>query len=83
MSASATSATPSTPRCGGAPLRAIEEWMGNRCYKTDRIYADCATDPSHGSRWVEHVFGSMPDPAAGGLGASTPQRRVTSPQVEL
>jgi integrase len=41
----------------GAPLRAIQEWMGHRDYKTTSIYADHAPDPSNGRRWAEAAFG--------------------------
>jgi integrase len=37
----------------GAPLRAIQEWMGHRDYKTTSIYADYSPDPSQGARWAE------------------------------
>ena len=42
----------------GAPLRAIQEWMGHRDYKTTSIYADYAPDPSQGARWAEAAFGA-------------------------
>jgi integrase len=32
----------------GAPLRAIQEWMGHRDYKTTLIYADYAPDATQG-----------------------------------
>ncbi len=41
----------------GAPLRAIQEWMGHRDHKTTQIYADYAPDPSHGRKWAERAFG--------------------------
>lgn len=40
----------------GAPLRAIQEWMGHRDYKTTEIYADYAPDPSQGNVWAQHAF---------------------------
>ncbi len=50
----------------GAPLRAIQEWMGHRDYKTTSIYADHAPDPSNGRRWAEAAFGES------GMKAETP-----------
>ena len=41
----------------GAPLRAIQEWMGHRDYKTTSLYADYAPDPSQGAAWAEAAFG--------------------------
>jgi integrase len=35
----------------GAPLRAIQEWMGHAQYTTIEIYADYAPDPSQGGAW--------------------------------
>jgi site-specific recombinase XerD len=42
----------------GAPLRAIQEWMGHCDYTTTLIYADYAPDPSQGTVWAERAFGS-------------------------
>jgi integrase len=42
----------------GAPLRAIQEWMGHRDYTTTLVYADYAPDPSQGTAWAERAFGS-------------------------
>lgn len=41
----------------GAPLRAIQEWMGHRDYKTTSIYADYAPDPTQGATWAARAFG--------------------------
>ena len=41
----------------GAPLRAIQEWMGHCDYATTLIYADYAPDPSQGTVWAERAFG--------------------------
>jgi hypothetical protein len=46
----------------GAPLRAIQEWMGHSNYQTTLAYADYAPDPSHGTAWAERAFGSRPNP---------------------
>jgi integrase len=40
----------------GAPLRAIQEWMGHRDYTTTLIYADYAPDPSQGTAWAQRAF---------------------------
>jgi integrase len=42
----------------GAPLRAIQEWMGHGDYKTTSIYADFAPDQSNGRLWAAAAFGS-------------------------
>ena len=47
----------------GAPLRAIQEWMGHCDYTTTLIYADYAPDPSQGTAWAERAFGLGIDPA--------------------
>ena len=41
----------------GAPLRALQEWMGHSDYKTTSLYADFAPDPSQGAAWAEAAFG--------------------------
>jgi integrase len=41
-----------------APLRALQEWMGHRDYKTTSLYADFAPDPSQGALWAEAAFGA-------------------------
>lgn len=40
----------------GAPLRAIQEWMGHSDYRTTSIYADYALDPHEGARFAEKAF---------------------------
>lgn len=42
----------------GAPLRAIQEWMGHADAKTTEIYRHYAPDPTHGAAFVERAFGS-------------------------
>jgi integrase len=44
----------------GAPLRAIQEWMGHRSSQTTEIYADYAPDSSMGAVWAERAFMSTP-----------------------
>jgi integrase len=50
----------------GAPLRAIQEWMGHRDSRTTSLYADYAPDPSNGAGWAARAFatGSADDTAA-------------------
>lgn len=43
----------------GAPLRAIQEWMGHADAKTTEIYAHYAPDPSHGMAFAERAFGAV------------------------
>jgi integrase len=42
----------------GAPLRAIQEWMGHADAKTTEIYRHYAPDPTHGAAFVERAFGN-------------------------
>ena len=42
----------------GAPLRAIQEWMGHCDYQTTLVYADYAPDPSQGTVWSQRAFGA-------------------------
>jgi integrase len=53
----------------GAPLRAIQGWMGHRDYRTTSIYSDFAPDQSNGRRWAAAAFGAQAgaDVAAIGL----------------
>jgi integrase len=46
----------------GAPLRAIQEWMGHSNYQTTLVYADYAPDPTQGTAWAERAFGSSTSP---------------------
>jgi integrase len=41
----------------GAPLRAIQEWMGHSDQRTTLIYADYAPDLTQGAMWVGRAFG--------------------------
>ena len=50
----------------GAPLRAIQEWMGHRDYKTTLVYADYAPDSSQGRVFAEKAFRATNDPAEQG-----------------
>jgi integrase len=40
----------------GAPLRAIQEWMGHADAKTTEIYRHYAPDPTNGAQLVERAF---------------------------
>jgi integrase len=41
----------------GAPLRAIQEWVGHADAETTEIYRHYAPDPTHGAALVERAFG--------------------------
>jgi integrase len=49
----------------GAPLRAIQEWMGHADYRTTSIYADYAPDPTGGARYAAAAFGPAPGAGSG------------------
>jgi integrase len=50
----------------GAPLRAIQEWMGHQDSRTTSLYADYAPDPSNGVSWARRAFGTAsPEEATG------------------
>jgi integrase len=40
----------------GAPLRAVQEWMGHADQRTTLIYADYAPDVSQGAMWASRAF---------------------------
>jgi integrase len=74
----------------GAPLRAIQEWMGHSDYRTTSIYADYAPDPSQGALYAAKAFGppssntALPPgllSPANADGGSRPQANVRSPRV--
>jgi integrase len=44
----------------GAPLRAIQEWMGHADAKTTEIYRHYAPDPTNGAQLVERAFSTAP-----------------------
>jgi integrase len=47
----------------GAPLRAIQEWLGHSSYQTTEIYADYAPDSTMGAAWAQRVFSQLGCPA--------------------
>ena len=49
----------------GAPMRAIQEWMGHADISTTEIYSHHAPDPTGGAAFAQKAFGD----AAGGGGA--------------
>jgi hypothetical protein len=61
----------------GAPLRAIQEWMGHRDHITTLIYADYAPAPSQGAAWAARAFGE-PRPSE----ASARERTIPLPERE-
>jgi integrase len=46
----------------GAPLRAIQEWMGHSDQRTTLIYADYAPDLTQGAMWLARAFNEQRAP---------------------
>jgi integrase len=46
----------------GAPLRAIQEWMGHTDSRTTSLYADYAPDPQNGTGWWARLAFRTPSP---------------------
>jgi integrase len=44
----------------GAPMRAIQEWMGHSDQRTTMIYSHFAPDLTQGAMWAERAFGGEP-----------------------
>ena len=53
----------------GAPMRAIQEWLGHSDLRTTLIYADYALDPNQGALYAERAFGRNRIEAGGGAEA--------------
>ncbi|MBA3844868.1 MAG: site-specific integrase, partial [Actinobacteria bacterium] len=47
----------------GAPMRAVQEWMGHSNYQTTSIYADYALDPARGAHYATLAFPPPTEPA--------------------
>jgi integrase len=45
-----------TRMAAGAPMRALQEWMGHRDFKTTLVYADYAPDPTGAAAIAERAF---------------------------
>jgi integrase len=58
----------------GAPLRAIQEWMGHADAKTTEVYRHYAPDPTHGHVFAERAFGRQGASPPTPLGADHPSR---------
>ena len=55
----------------GVPMRALQEMMGHRDFKTTLIYADYAPSP-HEAEWIEAAFRSPASELAAELPAAEP-----------
>ena len=55
----------------GAPMRAIQEWMGHRDSRTTSLYADYAPDASQGATWAARAFGDLNGAARPSPGPAT------------
>jgi integrase len=53
----------------GAPVRAIQEWLGHADLRTTLIYEDYALDPNQGALYAERAFGGL------GMPTTTPAMR--------
>jgi integrase len=48
----------------GAPMRAIQEWLGHFSSQTTEIYADYAPDSTMGAVWAQRAFSQLGSPDA-------------------
>jgi integrase len=71
----------------GAPLRAIQEWMGHADAKTTEIYRHYAPDPSHGAELVERAFAKKGSNLGSNMSETSPvedpQNPANSRQLDL
>jgi integrase len=71
----------------GAPLRAIQEWMGHADAKTTEIYRHYAPDPSHGAELVERAFAKKGSNLGSNMSETSPvedpQKPANSRQLDL
>ena len=71
----------------GAPLRAIQEWMGHADAKTTEIYRHYAPDPSHGAELVERAFAKKGSNLGSNMSETNPvedpQKPANSRQLDL
>jgi integrase len=51
----------------GAPMRALQEWMGHADIATTEIYAHYAPDPTGGAKFAQRAFGDGRGEITGGL----------------
>ena len=51
----------------GAPMRALQEWMGHANQRTTLVYADYAPDASGGRSWAERASASCPPAPKNGV----------------
>ena len=63
----------------GAPLRAIQEWMGHADYATTSIYAHYAPDPSQGAVWAQRAFARGSATPGGAVPAEAPDPSIEGP----
>ncbi len=66
----------------GAPMPAVQEWLGHRDFRTTLVYADYAPEPTQGAAWAARAFPSHADgisehTPSGSEGTSRPRTRST------